>query len=198
MTRRLGLRPGDRLIDLGCGTGGTGLWLARATGARLVGIDISPVAVRIAAARTNDFVPANRAAFRVGTVRATGLPTSYADGLVCVDALGPAGDRGQALHEMHRILRPGARAVITRAISHTAGTRWRGQVQKAGFGIDHVDERPHEPRIWRTLYRLWLAHADKLRHELGDAQAESMLVEAGRMLPTLDQRRAVALTLQRR
>jgi hypothetical protein len=40
--------PGQTLVDLGCGRGKPGLWLSRATGASLVGIDWSPVAVRIA------------------------------------------------------------------------------------------------------------------------------------------------------
>src|SRR5689334_6515348 len=41
----LRLRPDDRLVDLGCGRGGPGLWLARALAARLVGVDFSPAAV---------------------------------------------------------------------------------------------------------------------------------------------------------
>src|SRR5207302_3350245 len=42
MIAGLRLRPGGLLVDLGCGRGGTGLWLARACSARLVGIDLSP------------------------------------------------------------------------------------------------------------------------------------------------------------
>ena len=43
-----GLRvgPGQRLVDLACGSGGPGLWLARASGADLVGGAWSPVAVQ--------------------------------------------------------------------------------------------------------------------------------------------------------
>ena len=47
-----GLRvgPGQRLVDLACGRAGVGLWLARATGAQLTGVDWSPVAVAEATA----------------------------------------------------------------------------------------------------------------------------------------------------
>ncbi|MFD8782529.1 hypothetical protein [Kitasatospora sp. NPDC059599] len=83
-------------------------------------------------------------------------------------------------------------------MSRLSGSRWRGQVEEAGFDVEHVDERPHEPAFWHRLYRLWLAHADDLRRELGQDQADSMLFEAGRVLPNLDGRRAVALTLRRR
>jgi hypothetical protein len=47
----LGLSPGTTLVDLGCGRGGPGLWLAQARGARLIGVDFSAVAVQQATDR---------------------------------------------------------------------------------------------------------------------------------------------------
>src|SRR5829696_8366166 len=58
--------PGQVLVDLACGRGGPGLWLCRATGAELVGVDWSPVAVEEATRRAAEFVPAGRARFVVG------------------------------------------------------------------------------------------------------------------------------------
>src|SRR6266700_4167208 len=66
--------PGHLLVDLACGRGGPGLWLARATGADLVGVDWSPVAVEAASARVAAFVPPQRARFVVGDLGASGLP----------------------------------------------------------------------------------------------------------------------------
>lgn len=51
--------------------------------------------------------------------------------------------------------------------------------------------------MWEQLYRLWIAHGDHLRRELGQAAAEAMLREAHQVLPTLPGRRAVLLTLRR-
>ncbi|MEO3936841.1 methyltransferase domain-containing protein [Dermatophilaceae bacterium Soc4.6] len=42
----LRLSPGDLLLDLACGRGGYGLEIASRTGARLLGLDFSPEAVR--------------------------------------------------------------------------------------------------------------------------------------------------------
>ncbi len=42
----LNLAPGQLLVDLGCGRGGYSLEIARRTGARLLGLDFSPVAFR--------------------------------------------------------------------------------------------------------------------------------------------------------
>src|SRR5689334_4697146 len=41
----LRLSPGQTMVDLACGTGGPGLWLAAQTGARLIGVDVSEAAI---------------------------------------------------------------------------------------------------------------------------------------------------------
>jgi ubiquinone/menaquinone biosynthesis C-methylase UbiE len=195
MVSRLRLRPGQVLVDIGCGTGGVGLWLSRALAVHLIGIDISATAITAAAARRPHFLTPDQAAFRVGTLQASGLANGTADGLVCVDALGFAPDRAAALREIHRILTPGARAVLTRALPRTCDPA--KEATAAGFDIEHIDERPAEPELWRRLYGLWNTHESDLRRELGDHQAQTMLDEAARMLPRLDERRAVVLTLRR-
>jgi SAM-dependent methyltransferase len=197
MTTRLRMRPGQLLVDAGCGTGGIGLWLARALSARLLGFDLSPVAVAQATGRSEHFLPTGRAAFRVAGLEATGLPDGCAHGVICVDALSRATDRDQAVRELGRVLAPGARLVLTRALRRSAEPTWEEQARAAGLTVEHVDERPDEPGIWERLYRQWIDHADELRRDLGDVQAENMLQEAHRILPALPGRRAVLLTLRR-
>src|SRR4051794_19680875 len=110
----LALGPGDVLLDLACGRGGYGLWLARETGATVVGVDFSRVAIEQAAAAAAGFgVDGERAEFRVGELEATGLPGSSVDAVLCVDAVQFAGDIVSALREMRRVLRPGGRVVVT-------------------------------------------------------------------------------------
>src|SRR5260370_26303537 len=46
MADALHVGAGDKIADLGCGRGGPGQWIARATGAALVGIDTSDVALQ--------------------------------------------------------------------------------------------------------------------------------------------------------
>jgi ubiquinone/menaquinone biosynthesis C-methylase UbiE len=194
---RLRMRPGQLLVDAGCGTGGIGLWLGRALALRLHGLDVSPVAITQATARIRHFMTPGRAAFRVASLDDTGLPDRCADGAVCVDALSFAMDRTAAIRELGRILAPGARLAVTRSLRHGALPVWDEQAHAAGLVVEHVDERPDEPAMWARLYRLWIDHSDDLRAELGDAQADSMLTEAHRMLPKLPGRRAVLLTLRR-
>src|SRR5882672_496364 len=51
MVGTLHVGPGQTIADLGCGRGGPGQWIASATGAALVGIDFSAVALEQARAR---------------------------------------------------------------------------------------------------------------------------------------------------
>lgn len=45
VSEELRLRPGGRLLDIACGRGGYGIEVARRTGARLIGVDFSEVAL---------------------------------------------------------------------------------------------------------------------------------------------------------
>lgn len=197
LINRLRPQPNQHLVDLACGTGGAGLWLARALTLRLTGIDISSTAITLATARSDTFVPPGRAGFHVATLETTALPDSCAHAVICIDAFSHAADRAGALRELHRILRPGGRAVLTRALRLDAEPEWTRQAQQAGLVIEHIDERRHEPRMWARLHRLWQDHEDELRRALGDQQTDSMLCEAARTAPTLAGRRAVAITLRR-
>lgn len=203
----LRLAPGDTLVDLGCGRGGVGLWLARATSARLTGVDFSQEAVAIATGRAADFVPDGRARFQLGTFAATGLPDAVADGVISVDALPFAPDRDAALAEVRRVLRPGARAVLT-AVEATDATeveanplrwteeRWRDGITAAGLDLE---ERTVEPGVhdqWRRVYANWLAHEADLRAAVGDP-ATDLLVEEANSAASIYRRTPILLVLRR-
>jgi SAM-dependent methyltransferase len=174
----LRLRPGSTLVDLGCGRGGVGLWLARACACDVIGVDISPSGVAHAARRAAEFVPDGRARFQVGTFDATGLPDACADGAVSMDALPFAPDRAVALTEVRRILRPGGRLAFTGVNNPAKGQAWEPLL--AGAGLRLVDRLPVKGWAdrWLALYALWLAHEDELRAEVGEAAAEALLREA--------------------
>ena len=154
--------PGDVVVDLACGRGGPGLWLSRATGADLIGVDWSPVAIEEATERTRAFVPSDRARFLVGDLSASGLPGECADAVVCLDAIFFAEDRIAALREVKRILRPAGRYVFTGPETDTpttagpcpgldaAARRRRPRARKQGRGA--ALRRTAQPRV-RALAR---------------------------------------------
>ena len=113
VAQALALSPAETLVDLGCGRGGPGLWLAQSQGASLIGVDFSAIAVQQANDRAVLFGLADTARFVVGDLAATGLPAASADAVVSIDALHFAADLAAAGREVLRVLRPGHRLVLT-------------------------------------------------------------------------------------
>ena len=196
-----GLRigPGGRLGDLACGLGEPGLWLARATGADLVGVDWSRVAVAEATSRAGGFVPPGRARFAVGTLQATGLDDGELDAAVCLDAIFFAPDRIAALQEVRRVLRPGGRFLFTadeRArpeLPHPVPD-WTQLAEAAGFDVEAEEIAPGFASRWKRLYELWLEHLDQIRARHGEHSAAMMEQEASEVGRILDELSLVVIT----
>lgn len=159
----LGVGPGRLLVDVACGRGGPGMWVARRLGAALRGLDGSPVAVAAASRRRDAFGLGSRARFAVGDLSGTGLGTGVADAVMCVDAFQFADDPGLAARELGRVLRPGGRLVLTcweaRVLGEAGGAarfatlRCGEALREAGFAEVEVAERPGWERRRRAAYQ---------------------------------------------
>ena len=69
LAAKLLVEEGHRVLDIGCGFGGMGLYLARQTGAKVVGVTLSQEQHAIAHARADDAGLAARADFRLQDYR---------------------------------------------------------------------------------------------------------------------------------
>jgi predicted RNA methylase len=78
LAREVRVSGGQTLVDVGCGRGGPGLWVAAVTAARLVGVDADAAALAAAARRADQTGFASRARFHHATFDDTGLPSSSA------------------------------------------------------------------------------------------------------------------------
>jgi SAM-dependent methyltransferase len=195
----LAVAPGAHLVDLGCGRGGPGLWLARHTGAHLTGIDWAPAAVEQATARAPLFARADHATFHVADLTATGLPDATADAVVSLDALHFAPDPHAAAAEVTRLLRPASRFVLTGWQPVTTDDprlaprhRHDWPAVLAGAGLHHitVHTRPAWTTLNRRLFDLALAAGDP-----GDDESLANLqAEARAALPLFDLTTRVAIT----
>ncbi|MDQ1685358.1 MAG: hypothetical protein QOC82_2095 [Frankiaceae bacterium] len=196
IAQRLGLRRDGLLVDLACGRGGPGMWVARECGARIAGVDFSVEAVRQATARRALFGLDERATFSVGELTASGLGDGVADGVLCIDAVQFASPTDAATAEMRRLLRPEGVAVLTgweplSPDDPEVPERLRhldlgAALTAAGFADVMVEVRPS----WRAIERSLWEHALTLPAD-GDPAIESMHAEAERVLPTFDRFRRV-------
>ena len=100
MASELRLGPGDALVDLACGMAGPALWVARETASKLIGVDLSPVAVRLASERAAGLGLADAASFKIGSFEQTGLQAGSADAVMSEDAFQYAPDKAAALAKL--------------------------------------------------------------------------------------------------
>jgi SAM-dependent methyltransferase len=111
-----GVADGDRILDVGCGTGSLALALAtRGEPAEILGLDIAEPYIAYAATRSGD----PRLAFRVGNAVALDLPDGYFDRCFSLLALNFVPQPIEAVREMRRVTRPGG--TIAAAVWDFAG-----------------------------------------------------------------------------
>ena len=179
IAQELSIGSGDTLVDLGCGRGGPGLWVARETGADLIGIDYSPQGVEWARRRACDFGREGHAQFFVADICATRLQDSSCQGAMSVDMLWNVPDKGAALREIARILQPGARFALTNWEStEPDAIDYQVLFQDTGFVVEACDEKPDWERRQRAVYERILAEQTALIEEMGEAAVRPVLNEA--------------------
>ncbi len=111
LSAALALQPGERVVDLGCGPGLLALDLAQQVGSagEVQCIDASESMVALAVRRLGKLPWVH---VRVGDVAALPYADASFDVAVCAQVYEYVLEVGRALAELHRMLRPGGRAVI--------------------------------------------------------------------------------------
>ena len=112
------VRPGETLLEVGCGSGVLVRRLARQTAGanRIVGVDISPYLVREATALARQEGLEDAITFREGNAEALPFSDGSFDVTIACTVL-EEGDADRMLAELVRVTRPGGRvAVIVRTI----------------------------------------------------------------------------------
>ena len=106
-----GLRAGERVLDIACGTGVVARLAAEQLGAgsAVTGVDVNPGMLAVARS-----VPAEGAMidYHQADAAATGLPDAAFDAALCQLGLQFFADQTAALRELRRLLKPGGRIVL--------------------------------------------------------------------------------------
>jgi SAM-dependent methyltransferase len=157
MARELDLRPDDDLLDVGCGSAA---FLERhaAHVRHVAGLDASGIPVGMARRRLADRIAAGTAQIVRGDAMAMPWPDDRFSVVTAYVLLEIVPDPLKALSEMHRVLRPGGRAVFSLGFplkdASLSGTknawglrRWseadaRRLMEEAGFGDVAVSPPP--------------------------------------------------------
>jgi SAM-dependent methyltransferase len=184
----LGARPGDRILDVGCGPGFYVTELLEEVGPEglVVGLDISPDMLAVAAKRADGH---DNVEFHEADATSLPVPDASFDRLISVQVLEYVRDVPAALKEMHRALRPGGRVLLWDVDWATAS--WhaidRQLTQRALAAWDNHLTHPSLPRTLAAQLR-----SAGFQHVQMDAHAfatTELIPDAygGSLLPLLEQ-----------
>ncbi len=154
------LSTGDRVLDVACGAGAISVPAAK-TGAEVLAVDLAPTFVDLVTARAKEEGLANLSA-RVMDGQAMDLPDDSFDAALSNFGVFLFPEREKGFREIHRVLKPGGRAVLTSFMAPPEN-QWM-----AFFGESVHRAFPDMPPAAPPKF-LELADADRFRDELLDA-----------------------------
>ncbi|MEV5769289.1 methyltransferase domain-containing protein [Micromonospora sp. NPDC052213] len=193
----IGLRPGEHVLDAGCGVGAPAVQLAEEHGVRVTGITVSSVQAAEARRRAERSAAATRIAFAHGDYNHLDYPDDTFDAVIAVESLMHADDLAAPLAEFRRVLRPGGRLAIAdctreapagseRAARFTAAFQvgqllsvpeWISRLRTSGFDVEEYTQCG--PRVYGMGLR-YLDRANELHDELASRFGEEMVGELKR------------------
>lgn len=112
MADAVNIQPGERVLDAGCGVGGTAFWLVEHRGAIVTGI--TPVKHQVDACQTKakELGLSEQADFQQVSYLETGFPDSSFDVVWACESVCHAENKADFYREAARLLKPGGRLVM--------------------------------------------------------------------------------------
>lgn len=136
------LKPGDKVLDLGCGTGyGSAMLAPKCSG--LVGIDYSPEAIEYA----REHFASDKCVFFTGDALKTGLADSSVDFVCTVQVIEHMADQEGFVKEVLRVLAPGGHFVAA-----TPNKTTYSPENEVGFAYHHKEYQAAELREFLLEY----------------------------------------------
>ncbi len=159
----LGLKPGMKIVDVGCGTGDFTMYLASLIHGKssIIGVDLRAANIRTAEKQTQNEGMAAKISFRRGDAYNIPVEDSWADLVCCRTLLMHLTEPLKAVEEMARVAREGG----------TVAAVERGRVNSAYI--------PGNDRVTKLAIRLEQAYVDGVR------KLEGKYFDIGNRLPTI-------------
>ncbi len=188
------LRPGDALLEVGCGPGALVRWLARRTNGanRITGVDVNRYLLREAAALARKEGAERAIEFRRADAEALPFRDNDFNVTMCCTVM-EEGDADRMLAELVRVTKPGGRvAVIVRSIDMP---RWvnlpltadlKAKVEAPSLLAGNVQERGcADASLYRRFRDAKLSHVIMLPHWATYSEGERLQYMHDRVVASL-------------
>lgn len=193
MLECLALRPGDAVLDLGCGAGVISEYISDQTGSIVTGVDYAEAAIAAAAARTED--KRSRLVFRQGDLSALDLPAGGFDAAIMIDTIYWVADMEESLAAIAASLKPGGQLaiVITQEIEEGGGrdslevgkTKVAIALSRLGLAYESHDMSESFKSFWPRIKDAVVALRDQFEAEGNGFICDSLEQEADDFAPAL-------------
>jgi len=119
LAARLDLRPGHRVLDAGCGVGGSAMWLAETYQVHVIGI--TPVESQVARARryARERGLDHVVAFEVQDYLSPQFPDAYFDAIWAQESVCHTAEKSRFVAMAYRLLKPGGQLVVAEYLRTT-------------------------------------------------------------------------------
>jgi len=112
LSLRADITPSDRVLDAGCGIGGSSIWLASSIGCHSTGISLSQKQVNKAKTKAEEAKVSERTDFQVKDFTKTDFPDESFDVVWAIESICHAEDKALFLKEAFRVLKKGGRLIM--------------------------------------------------------------------------------------
>lgn len=116
MAQKAGITSSDKILDAGCGQGGSSFWLAEHLGCQTVGITLVPHQVQKALKYVAERKLQNKCSFYLKDYTETGFEDSSFDKIWACESLCHADHKIKFYKEAFRLLKPGGKIVVAEYI----------------------------------------------------------------------------------
>lgn len=160
--------PGDRVLDAGCGIGGTSRLLAKEWQCKVIGIDLADRFIEAARFLTHCTGLEKKVAFRQGSVLDLPFEDQTFDAVLCQHLLMNIQNKSLAIREFFRVLKKGGRLIlheITKGENDQLSlpVPWAAKasisflepwdmlsdcIEKQGFTTEYYSNRSREATTW--------------------------------------------------
>jgi len=188
------LRPGETVLEVGCGTGVLDRWLAGHTGRanRIVGVDISRYLLREAMALASKEGLEGVVAFREGSAEALPFPENSFDVAMSSTVIQRV-DADRMLREMVRVAKPGGRVAVVghahdlpRWVNLALPAELKARVEAPGWASDRGHQLGcDEASLYGRFHQVGLSHIKMFPQFAAFAEPSRLQSLQGEILPTL-------------